>query len=484
MLFFNPILLGIASIILPFIGAVVIMVTPRTSSKVWGAVFSALSFIATLAVAASFYNQGMVDSQAVLSSFGHTVIFGFIFDRLSTLLAPAFVGIGWLVLIYAGAYLTDQNREHADSGNRRFYAILLTFVGAMAGLAYSSTLIGQLIFFEITGACSFGLIGYYMSDTSQRAAMKALILTHIASLGLFFATGLLYVQTGTFEISAIAVTTPGCKSIIMLAILFAAWGKSAQLPLYMWLPSAMEAPTPVSAYLHGGSMVKVGVYVFARAVLSAGTIPHLVGWVALIGAVVTLIASFLMYLPQTDMKRLLAYSTISQLSYIFLALAFAAFGSSMAFKGGVAHIFNHAFAKTLFFLVAGALSYTCGTRILTKIKGLGKALPLVAVAFICAAFAVAGVPPFSGFFSKFMIVSGGFNIATSNWVMMLIVVLVLLETIGCFAWFLKWIGACIPGTPSPEVAAAQPLPKAMSFVFVVLSIMTVCSSFIAAWWLG
>lgn len=231
-------------------------------------------------------------------------------------------------------------------------------------------------------------------------------------------------------------------------------------------------------------MVKVGVYVFARAVLCAGAIPHIVGWVALIGAVITLIASFLMYLPQTDMKRLLAYSTISQLSYIFLALAFAAFGSSMAFKGGVAHIFNHAFAKTLFFLVAGALSYTCGTRILTKIRGLGKTMPLAALAFVCAAFAVAGVPPFSGFFSKFMIVSGGFDVATSNWIMMLIILLALLETVGCFAWFLKWIGACIPGEASPEVAQAQPLPRAMALVFVVLTIMTVCSSFIAAWWLG
>lgn len=484
MLIGNFALLGLASIILPFIGALIIMVTPRSTSRIWGALFSALSLVATLLVAGGFYSHGMVEHTVAVSSFGSITIVGFVFDRLSTLLAPAFVGIGFLVLVYAGAYLTNQNREHADSGNRRFYAILLSFVGAMAGLAYSSTLIGQLIFFEITGACSFGLIGYYMSDTAQHSAMKALIITHIASLGLFLASGALFSQTGSFDVNAIAQTTDGYKSFILLAILFAAWGKSAQLPMYMWLPSAMEAPTPVSAYLHGGSMVKVGVYVFARAVLCAGEIPHLVGWIALVGAIITLIASFLMYLPQTDMKRLLAYSTISQLSYIFLALAFACFGSSMAFKGGVAHIFNHAFAKTLFFLVAGALSYTCGTRILTKIRGLGKAMPLAAIAFICAAFAVAGVPPFSGFFSKFMIVSGGFDVATSNWIMMLIILLALLETIGCFAWFLKWIGACIPGEASPEVAQAQPLPRAMALVFVVLTIMTVCSSFIAAWWLG
>ena len=150
----------------------------------------------------------------------------------------------------------------------------------------------------------------------------------------------------------------------MGGVLFAAWGKSAQIPMHMWLPDAMEAPTPVSAYLHAASMVKVGVFIFARAVMAAGDIPPVVGQVGMVMAVITLIYGFIMYLPQTDMKRLLAYSTITQLSYIFFAISLAALCTDPVLRntvllfGAIAYIFNHAFAKSLFFLVAGALSYT------------------------------------------------------------------------------------------------------------------------------
>ena len=168
-----------------------------------------------------------------------------------------------------------------------------------------------------------------------------------------------------------------------------------------------------------------------------------------------------MYLPQKDMKRLLAFSTISQLSYIFLGFAFFIFGSGLAFEGSVMHMFNHAFAKTLFFLVAGAFSFTLGTRMLPKIEGVLKKQPLLGVGFAFAALAIAGVPPMNGFFGKFAIFSGGFA-----------------------AWFLKWIGSVLPGEPSPEVADAAPLPAPMAVVIAILIGMTVCSSFIAAAWLG
>ena len=170
--------------------------------------------------------------------------------------------------------------------------------------------------------------------------------------------------------------------MVLLAILFAAWGKSAQLPMHMWLPDAMEAPTPISAYLHAASMVKVGVYIFARGLFSAVAAPEIVGWVGAAMATVTLVYGFIMYLPQEDMKRLLAYSTITQLSYIFLGLSFSVFGSDLAFKGAIAHIFNHAFAKSLFFLVAGALAYTTGTRLLPQLRGILGRSPLLGIAFV------------------------------------------------------------------------------------------------------
>lgn len=482
------VLLGFSSLAWPFIGALITATLNREMAKKVSIVFASLTLLSCLVIAfmlpglESFAATGASVAMPVLV-FGDVEVLGFVFDRISTLLAPAFVGIGLLVLIYSTSYLSEKNREHPDPGHTRFYVFMLIFIGAMAGLVYSSTVVGLLLFFEITGACSCMLIGYYESESSDKAALKALIVTHIASVGLYLACGALFWQTGSFRIDAIASLTPGWKSFVLIAILFAAWGKSAQLPLYMWLPSAMAAPTPVSAYLHGASMVKVGVYIFARAIYDAGAVPELVAWVALVGAIVTLIFSFLMYLPQKDMKRLLAFSTISQLSYIFLAISLAAFGSKIAFVGGVSHIFNHAFAKTLFFLIAGALSYSMGTRMLDKMSGLLKKSKVLGVGFIVAALAISGVPPFNGFFSKFQIFAGGFEIGAHNVFVLVVMILVLIETIACFAWFLMWIGKAAMGEPSPTVADAIEIPASMKFVFVVLCIMTVLSSVIAADWL-
>lgn len=477
-------LLAAASILMPFAAALVIIVCKQPAAKWISIAAAAVSLLCTLGVWSQFAATGQDSLTVTIAAIGGAEILGFVFDRMSVLLAPCFVGIGLLIDVYSVGYMSAANREHPDAPRRRFYAFFTVFIGAMAGLVFSSTVLGQLVFFEITGACSWALIGYYDTPTARKSAMKALILTHIAALGLYIGAGALYFQTGTFAVAAIAGLDEFWKAFVLICVLIAAWGKSAQLPFYMWLPSAMEAPTPVSAYLHGASMVKVGVAVFARALASAGVIPESVGWVVAIGAIATCVFSFFMYLPQKDMKRLLAFSTISQLSYIFLGFAFFIFGSGLAFEGGVMHMFNHAFAKTLFFLVAGAFSFTLGTRMLPKLKGVLKKQPLLGVGFACAALAIAGVPPMNGFFSKFAIFSGGFAVAEGNWLLMAIVVVGLLETVGCFAWFLKWIGSVLPGEPSPEVADAAPLPKPMAAVIVILIVMTVCSSFIAAAWLG
>ena len=476
--------LAIFAIAVPFIAGLVIVLCPQPAAKGISITAGILSTIFTFLVWGGLAASGEEAISVQLLAFGDCEVVGFVFDKMSVLLGACFVFIGLLITIYSVGYLNKGNREHPDAPRRRFYAYFTIFIGAMAGIVYSSTLVGQLIFFEVTGLCSWALIGYYGTKTSEQSAMKALILTHIGALGLYVAVGMIYLQTGTFAISAIASMDGFWKAAILLCILFAAWAKSAQLPFYMWLPSAMEAPTPVSAYLHGASMVKVGVAVFARALVDAGAIPEVVGWVTVIGAIATLIFSFFMYLPQKDMKRLLAFSTISQLSYIFLGFSFFIFGSSLALEGSIMHMFNHAFAKTLFFLIAGAFSYTMGTRMLPQIKGVLKKQPLLGVGFAVAALAIAGVPPLNGFFSKFAIFAGSFEAAAGNWILMAIVIIALVETVGCFAWFLKWMSQVLPGEPSEVVAQSQPLPKSMVFVFVVLIIMSVCSSFIAAAWLG
>ncbi|NDL64059.1 hydrogenase 4 subunit D [Acerihabitans arboris] len=476
--------IALATVLVPFVGALLTACLPQRMAKWLCTFFALLATIGTLLLAQAFFSGGKADATYTLLAYGDAALIGITVDRISTLIAFAVVFLGLLVSLYSTGYLTTGNREHPHEGTNRYYAFLLVFIGAMAGLVLSSTLLGQLLFFEITGGCSWGLIGYYQTPKAQRSAMKALLITHLAAVGLYLAAATLFLNTGTFALSALGQVKGAAALVVFGGILFAAWGKSAQLPLQAWLPDAMEAPTPVSAYLHAASMVKVGVYIFARAILSAGDVPHIIGWVGMIMAVVTMIYGFMMYLPQKDMKRLLAWSTITQLAYIFFALSLAIFGSKEAFNGAIAYIFNHAFAKSLFFLVAGALSYSCGTRMLPRLRGVLGKMPLVGIGFCVAALAITGVPPFNGFFSKFPIFAAGFALSRQYWVLTPLMILVLIESVASFVWLMYWFGRVVPGKPSDEVARAAPVPPAMSAVLAVLVVMSLCSSFIAVAWLG
>ncbi len=476
--------LALTVLLLPFIGALVVSLVPRQTAPVLATIVALLATIATVMLAAGFHTAGSETVDIPMLGIGQVALFGMTVDRISTLILFVVVFLGLLVALYSTGYLTRNNREHPHDGSNRYYAFLLIFIGAMSGLVLSSTLLGQLLFFEITGGCSWALISYYQSEKSQRSAMKALLITHVGSLGLYLAAATLFLQTGTFALSAMNQLNGSGALIVYGGILFAAWGKSAQLPLQAWLPDAMEAPTPVSAYLHAASMVKVGVYIFARAISEGGDIPHVIGWVGVTMATITLVYGFLMYLPQKDMKRLLAWSTISQLAWIFLALSLSIFGSKLAFTAGIVYIFNHAFAKSLFFLVAGALSYSCGTRMLPRLRGVMRTLPLAGIGFCVAALAITGVPPFSGFFSKFPLFAAGFALSGQYPILLAVMILALVESVASFGWFIYWFGRVVPGEPSDEVAQAAPLPWSMRAVLVILVVMSLASSVIAAAWMG
>ncbi|EGO5208546.1 hydrogenase 4 subunit D [Escherichia coli] len=441
--------LALTTLLLPFIGALVVSFSPQRRAAEWGILFAALTTLCMLSLISAFYQADKVAVTLTLVNVGDVALFGLVIDRVSTLILFVVVFLGLLVTIYSTGYLTDKNREHPHNGTNRYYAFLLVFIGAMAGLVLSSTLLGQLLFFEITGGCSWALISYYQSDKAQRSALKALLITHIGSLGLYLA----------------------------------AWGKSAQLPMQAWLPDAMEAPTPISAYLHAASMVKVGVYIFARAIIDGGNIPHVIGGVGMVMALVTILYGFLMYLPQQDMKRLLAWSTITQLGWMFFGLSLSIFGSRLALEGSIAYIVNHAFAKSLFFLVAGALSYSCGTRLLPRLRGVLHTLPLPGVGFCVAALAITGVPPFNGFFSKFPLFAAGFSLSVEYWILLPAMILLMIESVASFAWFIRWFGRVVPGKPSEAVADAAPLPGSMRLVLIVLIVMSLISSVFAATWL-
>lgn len=479
--------LVLASFLIPFIGAVLTLLIPRGWVKVFSQITAFLAFLCSLIVLIELSTLGKVSLTIDLFMIREVVVFGVTIDKLSSLIGLAVILVGFLIVVYSTGYLSPQNREHPEHGiERRYYFFLLAFIGSMAGLVYSSTMLGLLIFFELTGVCSWGLIGYYDNPKARNAAFKAIVTTQIASLGLYVATVVLFGTSNpnSFQLSALASLPDNIKTIIFIGILIAAWGKSAQLPFHFWLPDAMVAPTPISAYLHAASMVKVGVYILARCLLSAGNVPQVIGVIGAVMAIITMVYGFAMYFPQKDLKRLLAYSTITQLSYIFLALSLSVFGSSLAFNGAVAHIFNHAFAKSLFFLVAGALSYAAGTKMLPALKGIMSKMPLVGVSFAFAALAVTGVPPFNCFFSKFSILAGGFSVAMADPLLMVLVVIAVIETIGSFAWLFWVFGSAVPGEPSAEVAAETGLAPSMQFVLVMLAILTLISGYFAATWMG
>lgn len=403
--------LALTTLLLPFIGALVVSFSPQRRAAEWGILFAALTTLCMLSLISAFYQADKVAVTLTLVHVGDVALFGLVIDRVSTLILFVVVFLGLLVTIYSTGYLTDKNREHPHNGTNRYYAFLLVFIGAMS---------------ELHGDARYLVYG---------------------------------------------------------GILFAAWGKSAQLPMQAWLPDAMEAPTPISAYLHAASMVKVGVYIFARAIIDGGNIPHVIGGVGMVMALVTILYGFLMYLPQQDMKRLLAWSTITQLGWMFFGLSLSIFGSRLALEGSIAYIVNHAFAKSLFFLVAGALSYSCGTRLLPRLRGVLHTLPLPGVGFCVAALAITGVPPFNGFFSKFPLFAAGFALSVEYWILLPAMILLMIESVASFAWFIRWFGRVVPGKPSEAVADAAPLPGSMRLVLIVLIVMSLISSVIAATWL-
>lgn len=223
--------LALTTLLLPFIGALVVSFSPQRRAAEWGVLFAALTTLCMLSLISAFYQADKVAVTLTLVNVGDVALFGLVIDRVSTLILFVVVFLGLLVTIYSTGYLTDKNREHPHNGTNRYYAFLLVFIGAMAGLVLSSTLLGQLLFFEITGGCSWALISYYQSDKAQRSALKALLITHIGSLGLYLAAATLFLQTGTFALSAMSELHGDARYLVYGGILFAAWGKSAQLPM-------------------------------------------------------------------------------------------------------------------------------------------------------------------------------------------------------------------------------------------------------------
>jgi len=321
-------------------------------------------------------------------------------DPLSAVMILVVTGIGSLIHIYSLAYM----HEETDSEYARYFSHLNLFVFFMLMLVLGANVLVMFIGWEGVGLCSYLLIGYYYQRRSAAdAAKKAFVVNRIGDYAFILGTLLMVVTFGSLdfrEIAAKAAAIPqpeltfGTVSLITLLLFIGATGKSAQIPLYVWLPDAMEGPTPVSALIHAATMVTAGVYMIGRTAVLFEHAPLTLNIVAIIGTATALFAGTI-GLVQNDIKRVLAYSTVSQLGYMFLAMGVGAFGA------GIFHLYTHAFFKALLFLGSGAVIHALhGEQDIRNMGGLKRYLPVTYWTFIIGALAIAGVPGLAGFFSK------------------------------------------------------------------------------------
>jgi NADH:ubiquinone oxidoreductase subunit 5 (subunit L)/multisubunit Na+/H+ antiporter MnhA subunit len=282
--------------------------------------------------------------------------------------------------------------------------MVVLFFGAMMGLVFSANLILLYVFWEITAITSWRLIGFFREKTHVLRADKAFLVTVFGAVLMLTGFISIYQQSGSFDMAVIKAHP--VSNLAIALILAGILSKSATLPFHTWLPDAGVAPSPVTALLHAAILVKIGVYVFARLFLATFTLTQFWHTVIPIIAAASAIVSAGAALLETDLKRLIAYSTVSQIGFIFFGLAV---GNELAVAGGLLYILMHGLAKAGLFLCAGIVEQNTKTKDITKLGGLINTMPVTAISFLFCAFSVMGIPPFGGFFSKYLVFAGGFT---------------------------------------------------------------------------
>lgn len=321
--------------------------------------------------------------------------FGFLGDGLAVFMAIVSSLVGAIIVFYSFGYI-----DHYKNQNE-YYMMVVMFLGAMMGLVYSTNLIFLYLFWEISAICCWRLIGFYRDKEIVLRADKAFLVTVFGALMMLLGFIMIYQETGTFDLTEMKGVT--ITNAAMIMILFGIFSKSATLPLHTWLPDAGVAPSPVTSLLHAAVLVKIGVYVFARLFLINFTFNEIWHTAVPVIAAVSALVSAGAALVETDIKRIIAYSTVSQIGFIFLGLSC---GSVVGAAGGLLYIMMHGLAKGGLFLCAGIIEHATGTKDIRKLGGLISTMPITAVAFIICAFSVMGIPPFGGFFAKYMVIGG------------------------------------------------------------------------------
>ena len=399
--------------LLPLLGFLLISLFVNRISKSLASVIASGSVLISFLLAFAIFIQLIelsVDQRSIqvhlfnwISVADFSAKISFLIDPLSSLMLLIITGVGFLIHVYSIGYM------HEDAGSNRFFSYLNLFVFFMLLLVMASNYLLMFVGWEGVGLCSYLLIGFWFKNKEYtNAANKAFIMNRIGDLGLIVGVILIFIQFGSIEYYSVfdSVSKQGGSQILTLItiLLFVgAMGKSAQIPLYTWLPDAMAGPTPVSALIHAATMVTAGIYMVARNNILYTLSPSSLNLVLIVGLITALFAATIA-LTQNDIKKVLAYSTVSQLGLMFVALGVGAYST------GIFHMTTHAFFKALLFLAAGSVIHGMqGEQDIRNMGGLKKYLPVTFFVFVVGVLAISGIPPFAGFFSKDEILAKAFE---------------------------------------------------------------------------
>ncbi len=447
----------------------------KTLVSIIGSGVLLLSFIISLLVfrevSAPDFTVQVIKYFDFIKAGGLNISFSFQVDQLSVLFLLIITGIGSLIHIYSSAYMHEESTPHFA----RYFAYLNLFVFSMLLLVLGSNFVVMFIGWEGVGLCSYLLIGYWFGNENyNQAAKKAFVMNRIGDLGFLLAIFWMLSQFGSISYADVfAKASTASVSVltgITILLFIGAMGKSAQIPLYTWLPDAMAGPTPVSALIHAATMVTAGIYMIARSNVLFSLAPISQNLIAIIGISTALLAATIA-LKQNDIKKVLAYSTVSQLGLMFLALGVG------AYTAGVFHVMTHAFFKALLFLGAGSVIHAMHhEQDIMKMGGLRKSLPITHITFLIGCLAIAGIPPFSGFFSKDEILAAAHDKHPAYYA--LAVLTSLMTAFYMFRLYFLTFAGTFRGTEEKKNHLHES-PLAMTLPLILLAVLS-----IAGGWIG
>ena len=463
--------------LLPAVSFVIIGMVTRGYGKLSAAIavaMSTISFFLAIGVTMAVLDGNISVEAPFIQQFSWFHIasvhisMGVLIDPLTAMMLMVVTTVSLLVQIYSCGYM------QGDPGYGRFFAFLSLFAGSMLGLVLAVNFLQMYFFWELVGLCSYLLIGFYYYKVSAReAAKKAFMTTRVGDFGLLLGILLLQLTFGTLDFMELRQLVPmyvvhggaGVLTIIAFLLFVGPIGKSGQFPLHVWLPDAMEGPTPVSALIHAATMVVAGVYLVGRAFFLFSQLPWIMSFIAWVGGFTAIFAASIA-ITQRPIKRILAYSTISQLGYMMLALGVGSLTSSFF------HLMTHAFFKAMLFLSAGAVMHAMAEEAdIFKMGGLRKKMPVTFAAMTIGVLAISGIPPFAGFFSKDEILAAAAQVSTP---------LYILATITAFMtafYMARLLFVTFMGQPASQEAYdhAHEVSWPMRLPLIVLAVLSVVS---------